>query len=256
MQDWVRLKNEGSKDSVLNSAKKKILDETGDAVGLFAMIKPETMSIPESLPDIPLGMTAFLFHGVLTREECSALIESVPTEGTGFMGPDIVRQLYRGRIVSRFVTLDQPLSDLLQARLGPYIPQTIDGLQFSGVSPEWRFLHYEQNGHQDSHIDGREKRQLPDGRYVESRLTIQLYLNDHGREYTGGEMIFLDRNERVKYTLQPKAGDCLLFFQESLREQKELYLIHEAGKVTFGHKFAARTVVEYHLPPSYEDENY
>ena len=107
-----------------------------------------------------------------------------------------------------------------------------------------------------SHIDGREKRPLPDGEFVESRLTIQLYLNDHGTEYSGGEMVFLDNDYNVKYTLQPKAGDCLLFFQESLKHAKDLYLIHEANKVTCGHKFAARTVVEYRLPHDYVDDNY
>lgn len=248
MQDWVRLKNKGSKDSILNRAKSSLAVENGEVeTPLFQSSPPEIFNGPETVPGVPPEMTALLFHGILTKEECSALIEAVPTEGVGFMGPDQVKMLYRGRVVSRFVAFDEPLSTLIQTRLQPFIPQTIDNLQLAGVSPEWRFLHYEMNGHQDAHIDGREKRPLPDGEIVESRLTIQLYLNDHGREYSGGEMVFLDNDYNVKYMLQPKAGDCLLFFQESLTQSTDLCLIHEANKVTSGHKFAARTVVEYKL---------
>jgi hypothetical protein len=62
----------------------------------------------------------------------------------------------------------------------------------------------EQGGHQVCHVDGRETR--PDAPDCESRLTIQMYLNDHGTDFTGGELIFFDSDMNVRSTYLPQAG--------------------------------------------------
>jgi hypothetical protein len=92
---------------------------------------------------------------------------------------------------------------------------------------------------------------------VQSRLTIQMYLNNHAliqsqgevgqREgYRGGEMVFYDQDgETVRHVHYPRAGDCLVFFQESMNGNKGFELIHEAKPIEDGVKFAMRTVVDY-----------
>jgi predicted 2-oxoglutarate/Fe(II)-dependent dioxygenase YbiX len=253
MQDWVRLKNANAGESILLRAKQKLFEEEGKETNLFRSgVLPETFSGPEKIPGLPEGMPGFVIHGVLSPDECSALINAVPVEGKGFMGIEQVKELYRGRIVSRYVAFDEELSQLFQSRLVSFLPQVLEGLNYAGISPEWRFLHYENGGHQESHLDGREKR----GDQLESRLTIQLYLNDQGKEYSGGELLFYDKNMRVKHQMLPKAGDCAIFFQEPMRGNQELFLVHEACKVTSGHKFAARTVVEYFLPKDHVSTDY
>ena len=251
MQDWVRLKNGNAGESLLLTAKRnrqaqqlqQQLGEAQDEDELFGDSLPSTFSGPIPIPGLPPSMTGFILHGVLTKEECQELINVMPHEGKGFMGIDQVKELYRGRIVSRFVSFDEEFSQLMEKRIRSFIPDMIDGLAYSGFSPEWRFLHYEVGGHQDAHIDGREKR----GNQVESRLTLQMYLNDCGSDYEGGEMVFYDDNMNDKLRLQPKAGDCCIFYQESMRDAKDLYLVHEAERVSLGHKFAARTVIESQL---------
>ena len=39
-----------------------------------------------------------------------------------------------------------------------------------------------------------------------------------------------------------QAGDCLLFYQEAFLP---FFYVHEARNVTSGHKYAARTMIEY-----------
>ena len=235
------MKNGNAGESLLEKTLERIHPgSAGEDRGLFGESLPPTFSGPTQIPGLPSSMTGFILQGVLTKEECDELIQSIPQEGIGFMGINEVKQLYRGRIVSRYVSFDEKFSKFMERRIRPFIPDTIDGMTYSGLSPEWRFLHYETGGHQDAHIDGREKRGA-----VVSRLTLQMYLNDHGTEFEGGEMVFYDGNMDEKLRLLPKAGDCCIFYQESMRDSRDLYLVHEAHKVTAGHKFAARTVIEY-----------
>jgi Rps23 Pro-64 3,4-dihydroxylase Tpa1-like proline 4-hydroxylase len=40
----------------------------------------------------------------------------------------------------------------------------------------------------------------------ESRLTIQMYLNDHGVDFSGGELIWFSSDMEPRMTYLPKAG--------------------------------------------------
>jgi predicted 2-oxoglutarate/Fe(II)-dependent dioxygenase YbiX len=108
--------------------------------------------------------------------------------------------------------------------------QSLDGGQYFGLSPEWRFLQYDRGGYFKPHLDGRETRDvegLGSDSLVMSRLTVQLYLNSCGVEYKGGEFSFFQ--ESGDFIIQPKAGDCIVFYQEDpdvsddcLHEGKEI----------------------------------
>ena len=59
------------------------------------------------------------------------------------------------------------------------------------ISPEWRVLKYEAGGTFKAHVDGREpgEPEREGERFLQSRLTIQIYLNDHNTDFTGGEFV-------------------------------------------------------------------
>ena len=144
------------------------------------------------------------------------------------------------------------LSDLIFDRISSFLPEILDGGVLVGISPEWRFLHYELGGFQAAHVDGREKSISVKGsdipQQVESRLTIQMYLNDHDVDLTGGELTFekVEGSVTTKYPFRPRAGDCVVFFQEDNREDYEsLAYIHTAEEEKSGHKYAMRSMVEY-----------
>eukprot|EP00658_Telonema_sp_P-2_P012460 TRINITY_DN14741_c0_g1_i4.p1 TRINITY_DN14741_c0_g1~~TRINITY_DN14741_c0_g1_i4.p1 ORF type:complete len:376 (+),score=89.81 TRINITY_DN14741_c0_g1_i4:178-1305(+) len=182
------------------------------------------------LPGIPDGMPAVVVHDVLTTSERAGLIHGFPNhegeevcEGQeGYMGGERVGQLYRDRVVSaRILSKDEKLASLLGTRLAPYIPEKIDGGKFYRVNPGFRFVHYEEGGHQAVHIDGREPGsplRVEEG-WVQSRLTLQVYLNSHGTEFGGGGISFTgDPSSPVSQntTVKPAGGDVVVFYQERL----------------------------------------
>ncbi|CAJ1372031.1 unnamed protein product [Effrenium voratum] len=215
----------------------------------------------EQLPGVSPGVTAVLARKVLSEEECRALIAAFPTEGQGYMAGDRVAELYRDRKVkSRVLVNDAFLASLLQDRLGPQLPQVLDGGRLLQVNPNFRLVHYETGGRHSTHIDGREpvqpRRDEEANGWVQSRLTMQVYLNSHGKDFEGGEFAIVDAEEeggevRVKHTVRPSAGDVVLFYQERLDPPSQCppyELQHQGNDVTWGEKFACRTMVDYIFP--------
>lgn len=244
-EEWVQVKNSNPGPPILEKAI-KYAQENGQSE-LFGEIQPLN-----SLPHVPPDLIALVIPSVLSREECDTIIKVVPFEGQGYLSPEDIKMLYRDRVVHRYITNDPSLSRLIFQRIQQFIPSELDGGEFVDISPSWRFLRYELGGHQASHLDGRENSPIP-SKYskVQSRLTIQMYLNDHRHHhaegYQGGEMVFYQSDgETVRHIHYPSAGDCLLFFQEAVKNDIwEFELIHEAKSVTEGVKYAMRTVVDY-----------
>ena len=209
----------------------------------------------ESFPDLPSGLPATILHDVLTREECVELIKSIPfREGEpGYMSESEVSSAYINRIVERYTSYDPLLSSLVSSRIQLFIPQEIleeksNVCTLAGLSPEWRFLHYRKGGHQGYHVDGREHRADAKSN-VYSRMTIQMYLNDCDIDYHGGTLRFFSPDlNTVVLDFRPRAGDCLLFYQEDTDDDEaSFYLGHEAAEVTSGDKYALRCMVEYEV---------
>mmetsp|Transcript_30968 Transcript_30968/g.51315 ORF Transcript_30968/g.51315 Transcript_30968/m.51315 type:complete len:251 (-) Transcript_30968:103-855(-) len=207
----------------------------------------------EQLPQVPAHVPAILVRGLLSREECKSILAAVPWEGKGYMGLREVKARYRGRVSHRYLSFDPQMSTAIFERLRPLLPAKLDGGDLAEVSPEWRVLKYEAGGVFAPHIDGREpgepelRRSLNEERFLQSRLTLQMYLNDHGDDFSGGEFVVFKSGERDErtFTLEPKAGDCIVFYQEKLGSQSDYYLLHSAEPVVSGERYAMRTMVQY-----------
>lgn len=243
LDEWTRLKN----------------SDKGAAVSALTPSVRKPLGEPVRLNEVPDYMPAFVLRGILSPEECQSLIEAMdamPSGGPGYLGREQVQRMYRDRVVKyRFLTDDEALSELFSQRIRDYIPETLDGGRFYRVNPSWRFVCYDQGGHQGAHIDGREPaKPVPaeggEG-WVQSRLTLQVYLNS---DFTGGELAVLEEQprggDRVKHLLQPGTGDALIFYQERLEppSRQPFELLHEARDVTGGTKYACRTMVDYVFP--------
>lgn len=210
----------------------------------------------ERLRSVPLDVPAEVAHGVLSQEECRQLIASIPHDGPGHMSGESVHKLYRDRILeSRFLSHDVALAIELQKRLAAILPAELDSGKLYRVSPTFRFLHYTEGGRQGWHIDGREPGQPmwddAAGGWIQSRLTLQIYLSSHGLDFQGGELLFgrpdVGGSFSVRHVLEPQAGDVAIFYQERLfpTSAHPYELNHEASDVEDGHKYACRTMVEY-----------
>lgn len=254
---------------------------------------PQPKLRAEHLPGLTPGVPAVVVHGVLSEEECQELIAAFPEGGKGYMPGQRVAELYRDRKVkSRSLVDDALLARVLQERLQDYLPQNLDGGRLFCVNPHFRFVHYDTGRRHSTHIDGREpvaprwvKAQKG---WVQSRLTMQIYLNSHGKDFHGGtaahlfvgmcsdiimglimimmlgfvmwvpagEFTIVDADEntedvRVKHSIEPQAGDVVLFYQERLNPPSEYppyELQHQGNDVVDGEKFACRTMVDYIFP--------
>jgi len=248
-------------------------------VSVYERVAPDTWTPPRiqridvrEISATP-SRTPILLRGVFSKSEAAALCKAMPTEGYMFQTAEEVSKMYRSRVVDRFNSFDEPLAQLIHARISEYLPAEIDGGRLYGVCPLWRFLHYTKGGHQGPHLDGREPREPAHdeatGQFVQSRLSCQMYLSDQGEDFTGGSMNFLritgrDAEQRftfeTKYELKPAAGDALISYCEEptyrLKEVKQMSqqghdeyeLWHEGADVLSGHKYCLRTVISYSFP--------
>lgn len=210
------------------------------------------------VPGVPEGLPAVILQGILTAEECEGLIAAVPTEGPGYLGRNEIFQLYNDRVVKyRYLTHDTGLAERLQARIKAHLPETLDGGRLHGINPAFRFVHHDRGGRQAAHIDGREpvepEYNQAAGGYVQSRLSLQLYLSSGFR---GGKFVILEQSSespsgyRERYVHTPRAGNAIIFYQERLvpPSAQAYELFHEARDVLEGDKFACRTMVDYVFP--------
>jgi hypothetical protein len=82
--------------------------------------------------------------------------------------------------------------------------------------------------------------------FMQSRLTLMVYLNTQGVDFEGGETTFMADHlqPRPGGVHCPRAGDCLVFYQEAGTAPSSI-LLHQGSTVTSGHKRMMRTVVNY-----------
>mmetsp|Transcript_81658 Transcript_81658/g.147478 ORF Transcript_81658/g.147478 Transcript_81658/m.147478 type:complete len:635 (-) Transcript_81658:530-2434(-) len=246
---WSRLKN-----SDVGLAVSKLLTERGTW-----RPDPQPSMGADLMSGLTEGVPGSVVHNALSEGECRELIAGFPTEGNGYMPGERVAELYRDRQVkSRFLSHDEKLAEVLYQRLLDHLPQELDGGRLYRVNPNFRFIHYESGGHHSTHIDGREPQELKwdeaAGGWVQSRLTMQVYLNSHGKDFMGGEFAVVDAAEnethaaQVKHLVKPHAGDVVIFYQERLNPPSQYppyELQHQGNDVTKGEKFACRTMVDY-----------
>ena len=169
--------------------------------------------------------------GILTPEECGALIARSEAEGyyaapiTTARGPVMASHIRN----NRRVMLDDPAqAGGLLERLRPHLPaQARTGWWLSGLNERLRWYRYDPGERFDWHYDGAFVR----SRAERSFITVMLYLNE---DFTGGETAFdLRGGHRCA---RPRQGAALLF-PHALR--------HTGSIVETGRKYVLRTDAMY-----------
>lgn len=171
---------------------------------------------------------SFTIDGVLTPDECRALIARIEAAG-----PKIAPVSYPGGPVvdlgvrnnTRVMFDDPELAALLYARVVDRLPATMSGGSVVGANERLRCYRYEPGQYFAPHHDGAFVRYA----HERSTLTFMIYLNE---EFTGGETAILDLGEVVV----PKTGRALLF---------QHAILHEGCEVKSGVKYAVRSDIMY-----------
>ncbi len=170
-------------------------------------------------------MEPFTIHGVLSDDECEALVREAEaigftdapiTTAIGFvMRPDI-------RNNTRVILDDRPRAQRLWERVAPRIPTVHRHATVVGLNERFRFYRYREGQYFEWHRDGAFRRNAEES----SMLTLLVYLND---DYLGGHTEFGDFQ-----AAEPRRG-MVLVFEHGLR--------HRGAPVLRGTKYVLRTDV-------------
>ncbi|KAI0098041.1 oxidoreductase domain-containing protein [Nemania sp. FL0031] len=139
--------------------------------------------------------------------------------------------------------IKESLSTLPAAALD--LPREPSKYEFYMVNKRLRFLKYTPGQFFKPHCDGPYGERTADGHYVQTHMTVHLYLNDSqqvvgsGADLVGGATSFLSRDNTRKLDVDPKAGRVLIFQHALLR--------HCGDSVTAGTKYTVRTDIMYKL---------
>jgi prolyl 4-hydroxylase len=184
-----------------------------------------------------LPKNAFVLDELFSKNECKALIEAA--EHNGGFGYTDYRKEYRGNL--RLISTDESLSEIVFARLKPFMPPTVvfNGEEWgiSGLNECWRLAKYHPGDRFSCHIDVNYVR----SKDVQSFFTVNAYMNG---EFKGGRTRFFDsvRVKKAKQLASVKgsAGQCLIFMQPPLAD-----LAHDGEVVEEGLKYLFRSDVMY-----------
>eukprot|EP01065_Artemidia_motanka_P011007 TRINITY_DN1592_c0_g2_i1.p1 TRINITY_DN1592_c0_g2~~TRINITY_DN1592_c0_g2_i1.p1 ORF type:complete len:337 (+),score=77.95 TRINITY_DN1592_c0_g2_i1:69-1013(+) len=190
------------------------------------------------------GSFARIVRGVLTEDQCAALIHAVNEKGftPALLNIGGGRQvLSPGHRDGHRVIVDSPeLTKWLMQVLRPHIPETLGGAHAVELNERCRFLCYTPGQSFPAHFDGRYSRPYDHPRRGDySQVTVQLYLHDVSPGAGGATTLF--PGSRDATPCQPSAGSVLLFTQD---------LFHEGSLVKEGLKYTLRTEVMYTTKPT------
>lgn len=171
---------------------------------------------------------------VLTPAECQrciALLEArgptpapITVSGGSVMRPEV-------RSNSRVLFDDRRLGAELFDRLAAHIPSQLLRMRAVGVNERFRFYRYAPGQRFALHHDGTFARSSEE----RSLLTLLIYLNQAGQDFTGGETAFPEQGQCIR----PETGMALLFQHR---------LLHEGCAVKTGVKYALRSDIMYRAP--------
>lgn len=172
-------------------------------------------------------MDVFTIDGVLTAQECEALVDEAEAEGfeeapittsLGFlMCPEV-------RNNTRVMVDDDARARWLWARVEPWIPAQRRGARVVGLNERLRYYRYRPGQYFEWHLDGPYRRSHEEL----SMLTLMVYLNDG---FTGGSTEFSRAAAVV-----PRCGMALVF---------DHFARHRGAPVLAGTKYVLRTDVMY-----------
>lgn len=175
---------------------------------------------------------AYLLRDHLSASKCAEMLRAADEVGwsPALVGRD---QKYRPKIrkCDRAMVMDEDMAKKLFEDVKHLLPESL-GTPV-GVNPLFRYLRYEPGEFFAPHHDGT----YVDAEGNESRVTIQMYLNDG---YEGGHTVFYkdawfgDGVEAYRHV--PRRGDVMLFEQS---------ILHEGAPVILGTKLCVRTEIMF-----------
>ncbi len=217
--------------------------------------------------EIPFLTGAFCLSNVLSKDECSRLIDAASILG---YRPDHPTNLPSPTGIDSCEWLvDHSIHDMIYDRVEQHLPRSMGDSTnstnnddaktnnktnntntLSGINKRWRFFRYGQDCVYRPHIDGSwpagslskdgKSYVLDTSGSTRSYLTFLIYLNDG---FDGGETRFFYPDETgtlVARGIVPTMGSVLVFPQGNTAS-----LLHEGSAVTKGKKFVVRTDVLY-----------
>ncbi|KAI1270521.1 oxidoreductase domain-containing protein [Xylariaceae sp. FL1019] len=228
--------------------------------GCYAVVLDNVLSHSESAQLIELAESSVMDED---KEDGSSWRPALVNIGGGFevevpdyrKGKRIIwdTQEIVNRIWARLITVPEVKASL-QTLPGAISGMRIDDnkYEFVRVNNRMRFLKYVPGDFFKPHCDGPYGEDTPDGGYIQTYMTVHLYLNDSQQEagpnvdLIGGATSFLSRDESRKIDVDPKAGRVLIF--------QHSRLLHSGADVLAGTKYTVRTDIMYKGGSS-EDED-
>lgn len=180
------------------------------------------------------GKLAFVLRGVLSSEECVAIMEQTDAL---FSESEQAGERPSGYLLS-VMHDDAALASLLEKRIAPALGHEFQGKSKRGVFPTLRFLRYdaEQRSNLAAHFDGMT---IEGATKARSLVTLHVYLN----ATEGGATRFYDsalglqgKKSTTFVDVLPSPGSVLVF-------QQDMY--HAGTDVTHGKKYTLRAKVMY-----------
>jgi hypothetical protein len=180
------------------------------------------------------GKLAFVLRGVLSSEECVAIMEQTDAL---FSESEQAGEHPSGYLLS-VMHDDAALASLLEKRIAPALGHEFQGKSKRGVFPTLRFLRYdaEQRSNLAAHFDGMT---IEEATKARSLVTLHVYLN----ATEGGATRFYDsalglqgKKSTTFVDVLPPPGSVLVF-------QQDMY--HAGTDVTHGKKYTLRAKVMY-----------
>lgn len=211
--------------------------DPASAIARLEQTTADTLQLPEEW----CGRTSFarIVHGVLSEEQCAALLAAVNKKG---YTPALINvgggnQMFLpgARDGHRAIVDSSELADWLLAVLTPYLPPNVGRWELVDLNERLRFLCYTPGQQFPTHLDGQYERPSDhrNGGAV-SKVTVQLYLHSVPEAHGGATTFFPDSDSSI--ACQPVAGDVLLFTQD---------LEHEGSLLCDGLKYTLRTEAMY-----------
>jgi len=193
------------------------------------------------LPNVQ-NKLAFVLDGVLSEEECKALIDEAEEKGfeQALLNIGVGETLATDFRSSQRCIIDSfEKADFIWSRIKQCLPELWKGYSVVGLNERLRILKYHKGDFFKPHMDGVYQR--PDGSQ-RSFITIQLYLNEG---FSGGNTTFLsNKSEKENVGVIPRTGSILVFQHD---------ILHEGSLLEDGIKYTIRTDVMYDITTKQEN---
>lgn len=172
----------------------------------------------------------------LTPQECQEYIDFAKSNG---FSPATINTSQGHKVIEeirnnyRFSYDSDELSQKLFEKMKPYLSPMFQHHHLYGLNNRIHFFRYEVGQKYNWHFDGAYS---PDAKTT-SYMTFFVYLND---DFEGGGTSFIleDAYSKDEFTIEPKAGTALFFYQRYK---------HRGDEVSKGVKYAMRTDVLYRV---------